>query len=326
MEVNELSKNAKGGTELMLEALHKNIDPGLLSNFQIIPSRVRELKEDKVRILWCHDLPGDPESKHLANGGWKKFHKIVFVSYWQQQAYIGQYGIPWSRTCVLQNAIVPFNESVKPTKVVDIVYHTTPHRGLEILVPVFEKLAEEDPNITLHVYSSFNIYGWGERDKQYKPLFDRIEKHDQMMYYGSVDHATIRERLPDMHIFAYPSIWPETSCVSLMEAMSAGLICVHPNFAALPETAANWTAMYPFHEDMQAHANIFAGNLKNAIGTIRERPNETRVHLDSQKNYVDLFYSWELRKHQWEQLLLSLKDLPRGIEKSEGPKFVYEVR
>ena len=43
MEINELSKNAMGGTELMMSRLHKNVDKELLDKFQIIPSRVRDL-------------------------------------------------------------------------------------------------------------------------------------------------------------------------------------------------------------------------------------------------------------------------------------------
>lgn len=325
MEVNELSKNAKGGTELMLEALHSHVDADLLSNFQIIPSRVRELKEDKIRILWCHDLPDDPETHHLANGGWQKFHKLVFVSHWQQQAYMNKYQIPWSHTCVLHNAIEPLGPRFEKDNIVHIVYHTTPHRGLQILVPVFEKLAEEDEDIRLHVYSSFKIYGWPERDKAFEPLYEKIKLHEKMRYWGSVPHDELMKALPAYDIFAYPSIWPETSCISLMEAMSAGLLCVHSNFAALPETAANWTAMYPLHEDMNAHANIFAGALKFGIEEVRSGSESLKRKLESQKMYADLFYSWDLRKHEWASLLNSLKDLPRELPKVEK-KFVYEVR
>ena len=329
METNELSKNAKGGTELMMEALYKNVDADLLSNFQIIPSRVRELKVDKVRVLWCHDLPDDPEAAHLANEGWRKFHKIVFVSYYQRQAYINKFKIPFSRTYVLQNAITPFSapdEGNRRTGPIRIVYHTTPHRGLEILVPVFEKMAETQKDIQLHVFSSFDIYGWPERNKPYASLFERIKMHPQMKYYGSVNHDMIRERLPEMHIFAYPSIWPETSCISLMEAMSSSLICVHPDLAALPETGANWTAMYPYHENPNAHGKEFAHMLTNVVETIRNNPEHISGHLKGQKEYVDLFYSWDMRRVGWESFLNSIKDLPREFEKSTTQKFVYEVR
>ena len=93
-------------------------------------------------------------------------------------------------------------------------------------------------NVHLDVFSSFNAYGWAERDEPYQELFDKIEAHPQMTYHGFKPNNIVRNALQKAHIFAYPSIWMETSCIALMEAMSAGLMCVHPNLAALPETAA----------------------------------------------------------------------------------------
>ncbi|HYT45485.1 MAG TPA: hypothetical protein VEP90_24380, partial [Methylomirabilota bacterium] len=61
MEVNDLSKNANGGTEQMLKRIYNTLPRELLNEFQIIPSRVRDLKQDKYRLYYCHDLPGDPE-------------------------------------------------------------------------------------------------------------------------------------------------------------------------------------------------------------------------------------------------------------------------
>ncbi|MDA9002757.1 hypothetical protein N9J19_00135, partial [bacterium] len=54
---NEVDKEAMGGTELMKYALYDKIDSKLMSKFNIIPSRVRELSDTKKNILWLHDLP-----------------------------------------------------------------------------------------------------------------------------------------------------------------------------------------------------------------------------------------------------------------------------
>ena len=69
---NEVNQTSMGGTELMMEKLISELGEDVLKTFQIIPSRVRELDENKIRVLWCHDLPQDPESHHLKNGGWRK--------------------------------------------------------------------------------------------------------------------------------------------------------------------------------------------------------------------------------------------------------------
>ena len=51
VETNELDRNAHGGTELMKYGLAERLDPELLNQFQIIPSRVREIDETKQQII-----------------------------------------------------------------------------------------------------------------------------------------------------------------------------------------------------------------------------------------------------------------------------------
>ena len=305
---NETDKDSMGGTELMKYALYDKIDPKLLSNFHIIPSRVRQLSKDKKNILWLHDLPQDPESQHLKNGGWKKFDSLVYVSHWQKQQYENFLGVPPSAGVVLQNAIEPIERHEKPTDKVNIIYHTTPHRGLELLIPIMEGIEKSLPDVDWHldVYSSFGVYGkaWEERNKPYEKLFEQIKSHERMTYHGFVSNEEVKEALKKAHIYAYPSIWPETSCISMIEAMSAGCIVVHPTLAALPETAANWTLMYNFTEDMQDHANRHALTLMDAMRIVDDENMKGR--LDMQKSYTDGFYNWETRVQQWTVFLTSL--------------------
>ena len=319
----EMSQNARGGTELMGERLESSIDPALLSNFQIIRSRVRDLDESKVRILWLHDLPNDPESHHLKDGGWKKFHKLVFVSNWQMQRYIDAYDIPWDRCVVMQNAIKPIEAHEKPNDKISLAYWSTPHRGLNILVPVFQKLAEKHENIELNVYSSFNLYGWAERDEPYKPLFEQCEAHPKINYHGAIPNDQLREELKNNHILAFPSTWVETSCLVLMEAMSAGMLCIHSNLGALSETAANWTSMYQFVENPNDHAAYLYRYLDDAIGYIGSESIQSRIA--SQKGYADVFYNWDIRAQQWTALLESLVNEPRELPKGDTRTFVYNT-
>lgn len=336
IEVNEISAKARGGTELMMERLANSFPSEYLDKFQIIPSRVGKLDESKYRIYWCHDLAEDPATNHLANGGWQRFHKIVFVSYWQRDSYIRRYQIPYSKTVVIQNAIVPIDgvdveEKICSFKTKKIIYHTTPHRGLEILVPVFEKLHQKWGNkIELDVYSSFKIYNWDERDEPYKPLFEKIQNHPAMNYYGYQPNDVVREALKEAVIFAYPSIWQETSCIALMEAMSAGCICVHPDYAALPETAANLTAMYNYHENPSNHAGALYGMLDTIIDALNKENNHEVVKSiitkqKTQLGYANMYYNWDLRKLQWDVLFQNVLKMPLELEAPKGPVFTYQV-
>lgn len=309
IEENEISKHSNGGTELMVRELVKRMPADLLDKFQIIPSRVRKLDNSKIRIYWCHDLPGDPESEHLKNDGWKKFHKLVFVSNWQMLQYMGYYGIPWSHCIVMENAIVPVPHHKKPFDVVNLAYWSTPHRGLSILAAVFEKLANEfDGKVRLHVISSFGLYGWKQRDEEYRSLFDKLANMPYVTLINEpLPNDVLIKKLESFHILAYPSIWAETSCRVLMEAMSAGMLCVHPNYGALFETAANFTNMYQYHQNINTHAGIFYNVLKASIhqyiDSLKLSSDDFSTNLMAQKAYADNFYNWSRREQQWENFL-----------------------
>lgn len=298
---NDTNQKAMGGTELMATKMAKYIDNDLLQHFQIIHSRVRELDDSKIKILVLHDLPGDPESEHLKNGGWNRFDKLVFVSNWQMQAYQQYYGLPWYKCIVLHNAIEPIELVEKPTDKIKLIYHTTPHRGLNILLSAYDVLARQYDNIELDVYSSFKIYGWEQRDEPYQKLFDYCKDHPKINYHGTVSNDEVRQALQQAHMFVYPNTWIETSCISLLEAMSAGCFCIHPNYGALYETAANWTWMYQWQDNERDHIRKIIELTSTAIEAYKEPG--VQDTLRAQKAYIDAFYGWGNRKTQWENFL-----------------------
>ena len=297
---------ANGGTEMMRQQLYDRVDKDLLDKFQIISSRVRWIDPKKPTILWLHDTWDDPESQHLKEEERRKrFSRLVFVSNYQLNTYHLAHDVPYHSSFVMQNAIDPIPADKKETDQVRLIYHTTPHRGLNIAVAAIQELAKHHGDyIHFDVYSSFEAYGWKERDEEFKDLFDTIREHPQMTYHGFQSNETVREALQKSHIFAYPSIWPETSCIAAIEAMSAGCEVVCPNYAALPETTANFATMYQWSENIQHHANVFANMLNSAI-KVHFEDNKIRK-LNFQKTYIDNFYNWELRANQWTGLLTGI--------------------
>lgn len=308
LEQNELNKNAKGGTELMGERLRKYVDNELLDQFQIVSSRVRDLDPNKKKILWLHDLAQDPEVQHLKDGGWQKFDKLVFVSHWQQAMYKAYLGVPYSAGIVLRNAIDPIDVVEKPSDKLRLIYFSTPHRGLDLLYVAFDALSKEFMNLELNVFSSFDLYGWPQRDEPFKDLFKKLEDHPHINYHGAVSNDQIREELKRSHILAYPSTWMETSCLCLIEAMSAGLLCVHSSLGALPETSMNMTQMYDFTEDRREHTVRFHANLKHAIISLSSESMLAHINqgIGVMKGLTDGIYGWQGRKEQWEFLLKNM--------------------
>jgi len=110
-------------------------------------------------------------------------------------------------------------------------------------------------------------------------------------------------------MFAYPNIWPETSCISLIEALSYGNICVHPDYWALTETSVGLTQMYDFNEDLNEHGNIFYIELYKALHSFQKLRSDGSIS-QVRKN-IALFarsqYNFDQIKLKWNNLLSEYK-------------------
>lgn len=327
-EENEISEKSMGGTEMCKRAVAARIPPELNNDFQVICSRVRKIEEDKIRIYWVHDLPQDPETSHIKDESSRnRFHKIVFCGNWQMNQYVTIHGLPiTSQMDMIETPIVPFADIQKSKEgPVRLIYTSTPQRGLAMLVPVFMKLAETNKNIHLDVFSSFAIYGWPDADKQFEPLYQACRDHPQITYHGFAPNEKVREAYEKAHIFAYPSIWPECNSRSLIEAMSAKCLAIHPNLAGLSDTSGNLTAMYQFDQDINVHAQKFYSILEHAIKIARD--DETQNVLGFTKNYADYRFNIDRIAGRWEDMMRSLHDQYKDPKsrRIQGSMFKYKA-
>ena len=307
------SKTANGGTELMMRGLEQRLDPELSKHFSI--GRALMMFDPKsIRVYWTHNLPNQlfrirqvNERMALTNSRrWQYNESIVFVSEWQKQEYIKYYEIKpfeYSRLKVIHNTITPVQEHTKPVDKLRIIYTSVPNKGLTVLYPVFKRLAEKYP-IELEVYSSFVLYGMENVDSfKHQELLEELNQDPKVIYHKYGTNEQVIASLQDSHIYACPSTYLETSCIALIEAMSAKCLCVHSNNGALPETSAGHTNMYEYHSSQQQHESAFEQALEK---TINQYLSGDILHLDAQKQYADSKYSWSVVLPEWENHLNSL--------------------
>jgi glycosyltransferase involved in cell wall biosynthesis len=327
-EENDISRNSQGGTEITKRGIASLVPNELQQHFQVIPSRVRELLDDKIRIYWVHDLPEDPEINHLKDEkSRRRFHKMIFNCNYHLNDCITKLGIPQdNKIDIIETAVEPIPYVKKELDgTINLIYFSTPQRGLELLVPVFTKLAEKYPNIHLHVFSSWKIYGWEQMDEQFERVYKKIREHPQMTYHGFAPRDAIVAQLQRSHILAYPCIWRETACRVLIESMSAGLMCVHPNYGALADTAGQLTLSYQFMDNHNEHAEIFAYYLDHAIQNVTEEA--TQNYLTFVKTYADMRFNLKGIAKKWEQLMTTLLNNYPDEKKRQMqvPMFVYKT-
>jgi hypothetical protein len=313
------NRESNGGTELLSRYLEENLDSNLLENFDIISSRIpKDFQKTKPTIFWSHDLPGDPECDFIKNLKLNsQIDKYVFVSDWQQQAFLGHY-YPYVsdvNSITIPNFVFSPKDLRQKNKRKKLVYYSTPHRGLTLLYNAVTELKIENPELdfTLDVFSSYDIYNQQDRNKEYEKVFQACIDSPFINYHKSIPHDEMLKILPNYDIFAYPSIWFETSCLCLLEAMSFGLECLHPNLAALPESSCGLTNQYQFNPDSKKHIKIFKEELKKLLTS---NSNLTKLRL--QQNVIKQTRSPDLFLERW-------KDLLTNFEVAKKESFVFTI-
>jgi UDP-glucose:(glucosyl)LPS alpha-1,2-glucosyltransferase len=304
------SAGSCGGTEQMGRRLERSLPADLLEPFQIHLTHTEPVLPGKIQLLWFHEPFTSAGAARLADGGWRDFERIVCCSNWQAQGLIEHFGIPWSRCVVMPNAIEPIDvgpgrfEPLPADRPIKLVYTSVPVRGLSLLYHVFKQIAAVRDDVELDVYSSYQLYGWP--DTGWEQLFDALQRLPRVTWHGAVPNDQLRKELGEAHVFAYPSMVQEASCLALIESMSAGLACVHPNFGGLFETAGGMTRMYQWHEEPAGHARVFHQHLTQVIDALRAGNPVLRARLAVQKSHADARYNWAARAVEWEVLLRSL--------------------
>ncbi len=313
---NHPAYNSLGGSELYTINLFKNVPKRIRDRYNIIVSRWVEevIDSNKPTIYILQDLPNDPMYEHLRSNDWSsdRIEKVIFVSHWQREMFqLNDYNIPLEKSLTIHNAVEPANcnedkwkEPAKgEEKIFRIVYTSTPQRGLEILLQACHMLRNRRSDFILEVFSGFDIYGFYNKNKPFEPLFKQMNKTDWVVNHGVQSNEMVRDVLKDSHIFCLPSIWPETSCMAVMEGMYAGNMVVASAFGALPETISNCGICYDMPGSPEIHVRRLSAILNHCFDTYHTPGSIDRMKFG--RAYADRFYSWRNRGPQWQNFLTS---------------------
>ena len=298
----------RGATEIQMEMLHKHVSKELLDQVQIctsIPGKV-PIDPDKLNILWQKNSWDQPNLQKFFKD--KERHEeydwYVFNSHWNYEKFRYAFDIPTERSVVIKNGIDKIQKA-KPyekDKPIKIIHQNTPWRGLSVLLGAMQLV--KNPLITLDVYSSTEVYGKAfhdHNDHHYHDLYNQAKKLPNVNYIGYKPNEYIKEHLKDYRLFVYPSIWEETSCISLLEAMAAGLYCVTTNYGALYETGAEFPMYIPYSNDYRSLAKKFASSIEMVALSLQD-PSMVE-HLKMQQKFVNHFYNWKIKGNAWNRFL-----------------------
>jgi len=290
-----------GGSENQLRLLLKYLPDKSFKDINLILNNANHdlIEKNKINILWMQHFVNQKEAQNLGSKDFvNKLDWIVFNSNWNFEKHVYQFKIPENKSTVIRNAIEKIDFKEKPKDKLSLIYHTTPWRGLVHLLKIFKNLNFE--NVELNVCSSTIIYGKkfdATLGKKFENIFNECKNTKNVNYLGFLENKKLIELLKKTHIFSYPSIWPETSCISAIESMAAGCEIVTTNLGALFETCSPFATFVNFDRDLDNLEKKFEKALINSIQNYWSKENLNKLRL--QRETINSTYSWDVRSIEW---------------------------
>ena len=306
-----LFEDSFGGSENQLRFLLKYLPDESFKDINLIlnSTNPKLIEKDKINVLWMHHFVNQKEAQNLGSKEFvDKLDWIVFNSNWNFEKFVYQFKIPENKSIVIRNAIEKIDFKEKPKDKINLIYHTTPWRGLIHLLNVFENLNLD--NVVLNVCSSTKIYGKKFDDvlgKKYEDIFNKCKNTKNVNYLGFVNNKEVIELLKKTHIFAHPSVWPETSCVSAIESMAAGCQIITTNLGALYETCSPFANFVNFDNNFNNLEKRYSKALSGAIKNYWSSKNQNILKLQSAT--INATYTWDVRALEWKNFFDEIRTL-----------------
>ena len=201
------------------------------------PEMVDGVEAGNPAWLICQDVNYPTLNEARAN----KFTRIVALCQEHGRYLKKKHPYAASKICVSSNGIRPelrmYQESNRnPHR---LMYASSPDRGLWYLVDIFLRAREIISDLELHVYYGFdNIEKWlsnPDTDASYfgakrRELLAKL-KSPGIFYYGRTPQSCLARAWSESAIWCHPSMFPETSCITCMDAQA---------FGAIPVTTPVW--------------------------------------------------------------------------------------
>ena len=199
----------------------------------------------KKTYIWFHDVLAHPAWKGIMmpeNGRFflqnimHNIDGIVVLTEWHKKIVLEHYNtIDPEKIFIIGNAIEVSRYNKKVERVKNrFIYTSNPVRGLEQLVNNFESIRKEIPDAELFVYR-----GEEDFDSDHTDLLKVIKSTEYIKFMGRVENEELAEHQLAADFWYYPTAWRETFCISALEALAAGCICITTDLAALKDTVGD---------------------------------------------------------------------------------------
>ena len=255
--------------------------------------------KSRLSVLWLHDVHAGDDYQ----GDLNHYDLVYCVSPWAA-SFVKNYYTHLSpeKVVITRNGIDtslfqgPMDFHRKPK----FIYSSSPDRGLMRLLDFWPDIKAFCPEAELDVYYGFDTWdrivqarGNSQSRMSLEFLRARVESMSEqgVTYHGRVNQAELAQAFMASALWAYPTNFTETSCITAMEAQAAGVWPVATKLAALVDTVQFGRLVEPPNTS-EVYKISFLSHVRELLADWKPNHYGRRWALDS--------LSWEGVAAQWE--------------------------
>ena len=258
--------------------------------------------------LWLHDIiPAHRvlEYEHM-------YRKVIVLSNYHRGRYAA---MPDGRILVSANGIDPsqFDGDHGERDPHLVVYGSAYGRGLATLLGRWPTIREHVPECRLNVF-----YGWqgfdAQRAEELHHQLDPLLRQPGVSHLGRIGHHAVASQYMRAGIWAYPSHYRETSCISAMKAQAGVAVPV-----VIPTGALRETVQFGFRTRL-GYDEAGGADTKNElvrewlcglIKLLRSPDEQSRIRTEMMPA-SKACYAWSTVADQWEREFSQPAHRPRS--------------
>jgi len=177
------------------------------------------------------------------------------------------------------------------------IYTSCAERGLITLLKLWSNIVEHLPDATL-VISSYNNFNSTDL-KDFSIIKDIMEKYPQSIrHVGKLNSKQLYQEMSSAEYWLYPTFIKETSCITAMEMLASGVICIYYPLGGLVDTMKGYGIPVDNENDIIKTLISLSNEMDQAIILKKTELRKNGI------NYAMIDCSWEKRADEWSKLLL----------------------
>jgi len=213
------------------------------------PALLAQEFKARLKYLWVHDIHVGEPSPLLHEALFRADH-ILCLSNWHREFFLQTYPVLHPDVVrITRNGIDTSRYAALPVKVGNqVIFSSSPDRGLIHLLSLWPEIRKNVPDAVLNIFYGFDNWEKIAESRGDEAGLKQIFEFKQIIaslfnqgvrWHGRVSQKDLAEAQLASKVWAYPTAFTETSCISALECQAAGCVPVATHLAALPETVTH---------------------------------------------------------------------------------------